>query len=481
MDFSNTSLSNYNQNTSNESEIKVLCIEDNTLYNEVLRHNLINNQDFKFIVTQAFDLTEGQSYLKKNNFNIILLDLGLPESEGLHTLRSITKYSGSTPIIILTGSRQAELASASLRMGAQDYMLKDELDSNILIKSIVYSIQRKKFELELFQTNLRLNFHIENSPLAVVELDENLEIIKWSAQASKLFNKSASSVLSKKISEIQLLDKGEWEKFEENIMTLFKGKLQKNIINVRMNGEEGKIMYTECYNTIFFNEAGGVISILCLINDISYKEAAEMAILLGQELERKRVAREIHDGIGQMLVAIKYNLNQIDNTLSKNEFQEKINVLDELLAKAINEARSISMNIADREAEKMSIEAQGRRLCEDIKKLTGIDISFLYIEEQKCLVNNILFNLYRILQEVLNNAVKHSGAIKVNVKLLMGLRSIELKVVDNGHGFNIDKTGFSGRGIKNIQDRVGSLKGKFQIYSEEGKGTLVIVRIPVLD
>ncbi|MDQ3393222.1 MAG: sensor histidine kinase, partial [Bacteroidota bacterium] len=77
--------------------------------------------------------------------------------------------------------------------------------------------------------------------------------------------------------------------------------------------------------------------------------------------------------------------------------------------------------------------------------------------------------------------VKHSGAIKVTVKLLMGKRSIELKVIDNGNGFNVEKAGFSGRGIKNIHERTASIDGKFQIYSEEGKGTLVIVRIPVLE
>jgi len=469
----------YVDGNGNEMGIRVLCIEDNTLYNEVLRINLKNNRECKFIVDQVFDLKEGIAHLKNNTYNIILLDLGLPDSEGMDTLVSITKYSGSTPIIILTGSSQAEYASKSLRMGAQDYILKDELDSNVLIKSIMYSIQRKQFQHELFQTNHRMNFHIENSPLAVVELDKNLRIIKWSAQANALFNKNASQVLGKKILNLNLMENGEWKKFESNLKNLFSGNLQKSIINIRMNGREGKIIFTECYNTIFFNESGEVISILCLINDISYKEAAEMAILLGQELERKRVAREIHDGIGQMLVAIKFSLNQVRVDMDKNDFEEKIDLLDSLLGQAINEARSISMNIADREAEKMSIEAQGRKLCQEIENLTGIEIAFLYIEEKKCLINNISFNLYRILQEVLNNIVKHSGAIKVNVKLLMGKRSIELKVKDNGHGFNIEQTDCSGRGMKNLQERACSLNGKFQIYSEEGKGTLVIVRIPV--
>ncbi|MDQ3395045.1 MAG: response regulator, partial [Bacteroidota bacterium] len=452
-----TSQGNFSEYQSENFYLKVLCIEDNTLYNEVLRVNLVNNIDYKFIVSQAFDLSEGINQLKKENYHIILLDLGLPDSEGLDTLTTIAKVSGSTPIIILTGSVQSDFAYTSLRMGAQDYILKDELDSKILIKSIIYSIQRKKFELELFQTNLRLNFHIENSPLAVVELDEKLDIIQWSAHANTLFNKKASKVLGKKISDIELFVNGEWEKFEDNIKILLNGNLHKSIINVKMIGKEDKIIYAECYNTIFFNHEGEVISILCLINDISFKEASEMAILLGQELERKRVAREIHDGIGQMLVAIKFNLNQITDDLDKEELEAKINLLDELLGKAINEARSISMNIADREAEKMSIEAQGRRLCEDIKKLTGIDITFIYIEEQKCTVNNILFNLYRILQETLNNIVKHSGAIKVTVKLLMGKRSIELKVIDNGNGFNVEKAGFSGRGIKNIHERTASI------------------------
>lgn len=458
--------------------IKVLCVEDNEIYNIVLKSNLEQNRDYNFQIKQVYSMSETVNALRTSRYDIILLDLGLPDSDGLNTLLHVSRASSSTPIIILTASNEEGLVTSLLRRGAQDYIWKEELDSKLLVKSIIYSIERKKFEVELLETTNRLKFHMENSPLAVIELNDNFQILKWSPQANKLFNQGKDQVLGKKISDIGLMDDSEWEKFESNIQQLFYGSLSKSVIHIRMNGQDGKIIYTECYITIIFNDDGKADSILCLINDITAKEAEETSVSLGQEMERKRVAREIHDGVGQLLVAVKYAINQLETEVDE-ETQKKLENIDGMLGKAISEARSISLNIAERNVTNISIEAQGRLLCENIKKLTGINIKFNYIEQTPCEKNHILYNLYRILQEILNNIVKHSGATQVNIQLFLGFRNIELKAVDNGYGYNIEKTLKTGRGLKNIEERVSSLQGTFQNYSEEGKGTIIIIRVPI--
>ena len=111
---------------------------------------------------------------------------------------------------------------------------------------------------------------------------------------------------------------------------------------------------------------------------------------------------------------------------------------------------------------------------------TGIHVSFLYTGHAKTTGNKVLSSIYRIVQEALNNVIRHSHASKVVVELKMDVEKVELKIEDNGDGFAVDKVDINKTsGLRNIKERVDILGGSLEIISDSQSGTQLIINIPV--
>ena len=126
--------------------IKVLLIEDNIGDYELIIRMLDNSENAKFELTHTQKLGSGLELLKSNKFDIILLDLGLPDCDGLNSFKIIFKNYNTIPIIILTGLANEEIGIKSIKYGAQDYLVKGEFNGKLLVRTIQYAIERKKIE-----------------------------------------------------------------------------------------------------------------------------------------------------------------------------------------------------------------------------------------------------------------------------------------------------------------------------------------------
>jgi DNA-binding NtrC family response regulator len=134
-----------NENTAIKN---VLLIEDNKGDARLLEEMLydVGEDSFKLICTGS--LAGGMKYLKRGEIHLVLLDLGLPDSEGFETFLAIHDTVPDLPIIIMTGHNDAKMALDAVREGAQDYLVKGQVDGNLLIRSMRYAIERKKLEIE---------------------------------------------------------------------------------------------------------------------------------------------------------------------------------------------------------------------------------------------------------------------------------------------------------------------------------------------
>ena len=126
--------------------IKVLLIEDNLGDFELILRMLDKSENAKFELSHTQKLGSGLKLLEINSFDIILLDLGLPDCEGLNSFKVIFKKYSTIPIIILTGLANEETGIKSIKYGAQDYLVKGEFNGKLLVRAIQYAIERKKLE-----------------------------------------------------------------------------------------------------------------------------------------------------------------------------------------------------------------------------------------------------------------------------------------------------------------------------------------------
>jgi DNA-binding NtrC family response regulator len=128
--------------------IKALLIEDNPGDAFLVRDMLAEEKTIKIDLEHMTSLTAGIGRIRQGSINIVLLDLGLPESHGLDTLKSLLPEAGNLPVIVLTGLSDQDIGAQAVYNGAQDYLIKGDVSSGLLVRSILYAIERKKMENE---------------------------------------------------------------------------------------------------------------------------------------------------------------------------------------------------------------------------------------------------------------------------------------------------------------------------------------------
>ncbi len=203
-----------------------------------------------------------------------------------------------------------------------------------------------------------------------------------------------------------------------------------------------------------------------------------------QEDERRRIAREIHDGLGQMLSAIKFNVEVLEDVEGLNERdRKKLIEVKELLDNVMTEAREISYNLMPSVLEDFGLKPALQLLCESFGKRMNVPTSFHAHGVDGRLHHALEINLYRIVQEALNNISKHAKAASVEIQLIRDDRGVRLTIEDDGKGFvrhAVPKRAGekSGMGLISMRQRALSFGGTLIIESSPGKGTSIIVDIP---
>jgi PAS domain S-box-containing protein len=210
------------------------------------------------------------------------------------------------------------------------------------------------------------------------------------------------------------------------------------------------------------------------------REKRLSALIDGQEMERQRMSRELHDGLGQFLIAIKLKLENIISTQQDNK--EPLLEVQEMFNTTIDEVRKISDNLMPSVLKEFGLETALSNLCKLMEHASNIRIQFESLPLKRKADIRISTYLYRISQEALNNMVKHSHATEASIELLEIGSHIELIIKDNGIGFDYSPHFKSqGNGIYNMHERVSIIGGTIEIKSKPGEGTMIDIKIPVYE
>ena len=211
---------------------------------------------------------------------------------------------------------------------------------------------------------------------------------------------------------------------------------------------------------------------------IRHNQQQLKAVLEGQEKERRRIARELHDSVGQRLAAIKLGWESVSKFFHKSKKYGDLKEMVDLLDSASQEVREISHQMMPKELEQFGLPPAIVNLMNVALKNTGVSYEFNHYGLKKRLPATIELNLFRILQELTSNVIKHANAEKIDIQLLNRNGKLVLVFEDNGKGFDTRSTA-EGIGMMNIESRIKAMDGEMDIESRPGKGTTVRIRIPV--
>lgn len=209
---------------------------------------------------------------------------------------------------------------------------------------------------------------------------------------------------------------------------------------------------------------------------ILHNQNMMQAVIDAQEEERQRIARELHDGVGQTLSAIKLNWeNTVIERGLKGTFPELVKSLDE----AVDEVRSISHQMIPKELEQFGLIPAVDAFLEGRLSSGEINYEFEHHNIVNRLDSSIELAIFRIVQELTGNVVRHSKAKNMSVQIIVNIQNVVLMVTDDGIGFDTKENLKHGIGLMNIESRVNGLNGIVNFESSPETGTSVTIRIPV--
>lgn len=206
-------------------------------------------------------------------------------------------------------------------------------------------------------------------------------------------------------------------------------------------------------------------------------------LITGQERERERISREVHDGLGQMLTASKIKIEKLlKNEHYSQKEKEELRELKQSFSEILDEARLISFNLMPTVLKDFGVVAAITMLVRFSERNENFKIHFYQNIDDQRFNNDIEITIYRIVQECLNNAVKYAQCNNFYIDLFARKNYLNLRIIDDGIGFNYDGFKFKNKsltfGLNNVVERAHLLNGKCSIDSKPGKGTKIFIKVP---
>ncbi len=460
----------------------LLIVEDNPgdelIITEYLDESFSN---LELTVLKSFKETKAffQDKSNKNKIDACLLDLSLPDNKGETLIRDTLLLSDNTPIIVLTGYSDLTFSIKSLKLGVTDYLIKDEINPLSLYKSIIYSLERKKYISRLEESEFRYSSLFQFSPVPKILIqNSDKSIIQANRAASELYGYSETEILQLEFSD--LFTSEGYANFVNSINKPSANSSLK-VRRYRHKTKTNEEIYVDINSQLISVENTDCSLVVC--NDVTekvlFEQQMDRAILKTQEDERNEIGAELHDNACQLIATSQLYLSMLEGNL-KNNVETHFAMTNQLIQKALNEIRGLSHQMAPAFFDDSTLNETLPLLLEtfNIKETYTVQLTFTEDIYRLQLRKDIHLNIFRILQEQLRNIQKYSNAKNVVIQLTSSKSTIKMIIQDDGVGFD-PLTITSGIGLSNMKRRADLLNGLIQINSSEGNGCSIEVEFPL--
>lgn len=245
------------------------------------------------------------------------------------------------------------------------------------------------------------------------------------------------------------------------------------------NSSSRKIM-VECHVSVIDNNKCHSLVKIHDLTDKIHQEAGRIAtIIKTQEEERNRVASDLHDSIGQQISALKFYFDSIQKQKDEKLRIQLLKKTEALIDNVSDEIRNICFQLMPRSVEKFGIGQSIKQLADLIHFSTGIKFDVKIEEKTNKLDPNVSMSVYRVIQEFVNNSIKHAKCKNIGIHLSIKPKLLTLTMTDDGIGFTNDASLKKGNGIDNINLRIKYLKGELDFNPEKNKGVKLNIAIPL--
>lgn len=427
--------------------------------------------------------------INERTADLLMADLIMPEMDGITLLRSALQIDPNLIGIILTGKATVESAVEAMKVGAFDYILKPpELKILRQIVSRAIGVRR------LLDKERKYRSIFENALGGIYQTSPEGRCITANNAFARILGYPSPGELIKKLHDIGRLyvKAGRRAEFinliqRDGIVTGFESEVYR---------KDGSSIWVSENALSVRNKSGKIICYEGIVEDITMRKKAEEELKTSREQlrnlsaylesarekERKHIAREIHDELGQSLTALKMDLSWMLKKFDGDQkaLIEKTKSMLKLINSAANTVRRISGELRPGVLDDLGLTAAIEWQAGEFQRRTGIQCEVILDQDKTIISQEISTALYRIFQEALTNIARHAHATAVKIFLQMKHDEIALSINDNGRGIRQDKIDSTKSfGLIGIRERVRLLQGLAEIIGVRNKGTAVRVIIPL--
>lgn len=347
---------------------------------------------------------------------------------------------------------------------------------NLLRKTAPHALWLEEQETE---QSLFLRSVLDNLPHVVFVKDaKDLRFIRWNKAGEKLMGRSHEEMLGK--TDFDFFSAVEAADFQRQDREVLRQRVLHNIPEEAVSTCQG----TRIFNTKkipIYDEDGEPLYLLGISEDITeFKEMKAQAaarLEAAREAERRHIARELHDELGQLLTALKLDLGRLQSQLDPS-LRRQTDSMSDLLDHTIKTVRRLATELRPQILDDLGLRAGLEWLAKQSCERKGLGFELHWELADSAINDDARSALFRICQEALNNVVRHSQASNVRIELACDRRSVRLVVEDDGIGFRPSEPDRSGLGLLGIRERIGLLGGACRVESRPNGGTRLVVSAP---
>ncbi|WP_420873898.1 PAS domain-containing protein [Paraburkholderia azotifigens] len=477
-------------------EVRILLVEDSPTDALLIKEALSDVLDFQHRLIHATLLSDACSKIQSSQFDIVLLDLGLPDAQGIGTFRTLQQHAAQLPVLVLTGLEDMSVGLRAIQEGAQDYLSKRDISSSELGRAIRYAIERHRIAIALKESEERFQLAVRGASAGLWDWNPQTGAVYLSPQFREIVGYEVHELPNDHQLVLDLIHPDDVERVRTQLAEHLAQRCAYEI-EYRIRTKTDEYRWIHARGQALWNESGEAYRMVGWIIDVTERRLADEALRASQEElkrlsaniqrareeEKTRIARELHDDFGQQLAALKIECakncslaGNVDPTTGSIDMSNVYALIDQMVVSVRRIATDLRPAMLDDLGLLPAIEwfierFSSRYAIYVVQHIDADDIDFN---------DDSSTAVFRIVQEALTNVARHAGASRVTLEIARSNPHCVVRIVDNGRGCQNGLRPSPGSfGLMGMRERVAALSGELTVRTAPGQGFALTVLLPL--